>query len=509
MLDPEQRREAVSRAARPLRRPVLDALRAQQAQLSPSAARSQSLAALEGGAAAVITGQQVGLFGGPLFTLYKAASAVRLSRALAEESHHPVVPIFWVQSEDHDLAEIAFTHVPRPRGAPLHVSVAVPEDNRVPVAHSVLPEEVAACIDAVKAELGNLPHAEAHLSRLARHYQPGRGWAQAFVALMSELFEHTELLFFDARSPLVATEAATVHRRAVADAALLSRRLLERTEALAAQGTKAPIHVREGSPLSFFHPDGPNGPRYRLVPAADGYTTVGADRTFTQSDLLATLERDPLCFSTSALLRPILQDSLLPTAAYVGGPAEVAYFAQLPPLYEAFGLPMPLIVGRARFRIVEERTQKLAARVGVSLDDACLPEDEVLSRTAGTPADQLTPDALEQQLSAGFDAALNDALAKLPPGLRELDAAVEKTRGTVKMAASKFREKYEKTLSHQDRARVEDLRQLKSLIAPEDQPQERFYGLTYFAARYGERALVDRVLESVVPFDTALKDLHP
>lgn len=504
----DDRRAALGRAARPVAPALLRALAAQNGRLAPSLAREAHLAALAGGAPAVVTGQQMGLFLGPLFTLYKAASAIRVARALAEESGRPVVPVFWLQTEDHDLAEIASVRVGRPHGEPLTLALPASAAGRIPVAHIALPDEVVALLDALRAELAHLPHGLAHCERLARHYRPGAGWASAFSGLLAELFADEGLVLLDPRDPAIAALAGPVHAKALEDAERIAAALEARVAELAAAGQGPQVSIRSGAPLSFFHPHGVAGPRYRLERGGNGYETAGGGTRHTVSELLGALEADPLSFSSSALLRPIVQDSLLPTVAYVGGPAEVAYFAQLPPLYEAFALPMPLVVPRARFRVVDERTGHLLERLGLSPSDAERPETELLSRLQGGKDAADAAAEIEGALCAPFEKALGALAPRLEAAGPGLGAAVEKTLGSVRGAVHKLAAKYESAVLHRDATRVEEVRRIQRMLHPGGGPQERLLGLATFAARFGDREFVARVIDAVDPFDPTLKDIR-
>jgi bacillithiol biosynthesis cysteine-adding enzyme BshC len=499
------RSDAVARAVRPLAPAVADALEAQNARLAPSAARDAHLRLLRDGAAAVVTGQQMGLFLGPLFTLYKAASAVAVARALAAETGRPVVPVFWLQTEDHDLPEIAVCHVPCPSGEPLALRVPASRDDRRSVAHRTLPEDVRTCLAALAAALRSLPAAEPHLARLARHYRPGARWGDAFGGLLAELFADEGLVLVDPRDPALGRAAAPIHRRAIVEADAIAAALLERARALEAAGFATAVHVRAGAPLSFFHPDGPAGPRYRLVPGRGGFAEVGGGRVHEPPAILTALDAEPLCASASALLRPIVQDVLLPTAAYVGGPAEVAYFAQLAPLYAAWELPTPLVVARSSLRILEEKTVRLLARLRLQPDDVARPEDDLLAAcvTAAPGVDEEVR-ALRQSFDAALD-ALRPSLEGAGPGM---PAAIAKTRATVRIALTRLAERGARARAHRDQRLVGDVRRLQSWLCPGGVPQERFYGLSYFAARYGERSFVERVLAAVSPFDPTPRDLR-
>jgi bacillithiol biosynthesis cysteine-adding enzyme BshC len=505
--DREDRLRSIERASRPVSEPVLQALVRQNAQFAASPARTRHIEALRGGALCVVTGQQAGLFLGPLFTLYKAATAVAAARALENETGRPVVPLFWLQTEDHDLPEIAQCHVPSERGGPLSLCLPAAIEDRVSVAHRYLPIEVRECLTALRAELGNLPHAGEHLARLEHHYRPGAGWATAFAGVLAELFAEEGLVLFDPREPELAAVAAAIHRRALSAAGDIAGALQRRSKDLEAAGFAATVHVRDGAPLSFFHPRGALGPRYRLVPDAAGFAEVGGEHCHALPALLHTLATEPLCFSTSVLLRPILQDSFLPTAAFVGGPAEVSYFAQLAPLYEAFGLPMPIVVPRARLSLIEPKTARLLDRRGLRAIDAERSEDELLAAARHSLPAQVAPADLSRALVDSFVEKLEDLRPTIAADAPEVAAALDKTRHSVEGAVAKLTAKYERALLHHDERLVAEVRRLKDLLWPAGMPQERFYGVSYFAARYGESAFVRRIVGAIVPFDATPREL--
>jgi bacillithiol biosynthesis cysteine-adding enzyme BshC len=510
---PSDRRAAVAAAHRPLTAAVASCLVAQNAEYGPSERRSAQLQALTDGGAAVVTGQQLGLFLGPLYTVFKAASAIKVARALTAETGRPVVPVFWLQNEDHDLAEIASCALPRTQAGPLVLSVPA-ADSRKSIAQLVLPEEVSACHRALEDELGSLPFARAHLERLARHYRAGQSWTRAFAGVLTELFEPEGLLVLDPRDPRLARETAFIHRRALESAAELAELLATRSRALAAAGFTPAVHVRAGAPLSFYHPTGASGPRSRLLAAEGGFSELGESApTHSLPSLLGALERDPLCFSTSALLRPIVQDSLLPTAAYVGGPGEVGYFAQLAPLYAAFDLPMPLIVTRARFRLIEPATARLLARYELRASQLSQSSQVLLERVAATrrhdhERDFADPELLERRLLDGFEQVLATALGQSATGDPQLTAALERTREKLHVAAAKLAQKYKSARARSDANRVHDLTRLRDALFPGGEAQERVYGLPYFAARYGERAFIEQVLAAIEPFEASEKELQ-
>lgn len=506
---PDERRRAVLSAVRPLAPEVARALGAQNALLGASRGRDANLRALAEGAAAVVTGQQVGIFLGPLYTIYKAASAVVAARVLAQETGARVVPVFWLQTEDHDLVEIASAQLARGADAARELRVPADADNKISIAHCVLPQEIEACMQTLSQELGSLPHAAPHLERMARCYRPGAPPAAAFARVLAELFADEGLVFLDPRDPALATVGAGVHRRALSEHALLGKALLAQSAALQRAGYAETVHVRADATLSFFHAQGATAGRARLRATSDGFVDPESGRSYTLAQLLEALERDPLCFSTSALLRPILQDTLLPTAAYVGGPAEVAYFAQIAPLYAAYGMRMPLVVPRARMRIVDEKARRLLARLGIDAGQCAQSEDALLAALCARDAVVVPAAELQHTLDARLSATLSEVLGTLGDLHPEVVASVERTRATLRSSVEKLAHKYEKSLLHRDQVRVADVRRLQSLLYPQGKPQERCHGVSYYAARYGERAFISQVLASIEPFDATPRELTP
>lgn len=505
---------AASRAVSPA---LLDVLAARNARLAPSPARERNLALLaHPGTVAVVTGQQMGLFLGPLFTVYKAAAAIAAARALTQETGRPAVPVFWLQTEDHDLPEVDHCFVPRSASEPLRVSLGHPDaaTSRAPVAHRRLGPGVTAALAALRAELGSEPHADEHLSLLERAYRPEATLAEAFTEALSAVFAEEGLVFLDPRDARLAPLAAPVHRRALLEAPAISAAMAARVDALTKAGFSEQVHIRPGSPLGFFSPDGLDGPRYRLDPAGpDTWSLVGhpKEATVTTAELLGWLEREPLRFTTSALLRPLLQDTWLPTAAYVGGPGEVAYFAQLEPLYAHAGLPMPLIVPRARFRVVDDRARRLLDRLGLKPDDLGTPRDALLARLAAHGATELleTPEAVQARLFGPFASELErlgERMAALDPGLED---ALKRTRETVRVGVSRLVGRYARALALRDGVTAERLDRLRTYLLPNGEPQERVLGLPYYACRLGTRAFTRQVLDACVPFSGALQDLTP
>ncbi len=495
------------------RRALCDVLAAQDVPRGPGALRSLERLR-QPDAVAVVTGQQAGLFGGPLLTIYKLLSAVANARVLEAELGRPVIPMFWLQNEDHDFAEIAETWVPARSGGLIRLSVEpAPGLERCSVAHHPLGESVAGALFELSALLGDGPLASAVISPLQGAYSPCRSIAKAFAEWLSGICDPMGVIIVDSRDAGLARLALPIHLQALARAAEIAAGLHAREDRLASLGFVGQVHVREGAPLAFFHPDGPLGPRFRLAPCEGGYSLIGREGVISLAELRSAAEGDPRVLSSSALLRPLIQDLLLPTVAYVGGPAELAYFAQMGPLYAAFGRPMPLIVPRARFRLIEERTRRLLTDLALSPDLVSRPRDELLALMASRDADGSVdtptvpaPSELRERLQERFRRVIiaeEAAIVTVDATLRgPLDKLIEATSES----AARFILKYERAWRGRDQLTADRLDRLRLLLEPNGVPQERVHGLPYYLSRYPD--LLERLLERIEPFSGALIDVE-
>jgi bacillithiol synthase len=445
----------VRAAVRPLDGRLVDAL------WSPHQA---NLAALREGAAAVVTGQQIGLFLGPLYTFYKAATAVVAARRLGDEAGVRCVPIFWLQTEDHDFAEIASCRIGDTRlSLPL-------DDRRCSVSERQLPDQIHEVEASLREAIAGQPHADEVLSRVAAAYRPGATLSRAFSTLLSAFFP--ELVFCDPRHPAIAAIAFPTLRRAVADGGEIERLLAAQGDALRAAGFDEQVPPRAGQTLVFHHP-GADGPRERIP--------IGKP-----------IAAEPLELSSSALLRPIMQDALLPTAAYVGGPAEVAYFAQLPPLYRHFGLTPPMVIPRARFRLVPPAASRLLSQLGVT---AAATETDLAARLAPSDA------------SAPSRAWLSELEARLDSYAPSSPRDTERARASLRHAIDRLARRHQ----HHAKSRADTVAgrvaRLQKWLFPDGEPQERVHGVAWYAAHTGPAALAARVRDAIDLFDPGVKDL--
>ena len=446
-------------------------------------AAAPGLEALRAGAGTVLTGQQVGLLGGPLFTPFKAATAIARART-ATAAGQPHVAIFWLATEDHDFAEI--NHVTFPSRKELRkLEYARGPAAPVPVGGVVLDEQIEPLIDQAWELLG----ASDAMDALAAAYKPGRTFGQAFGEFYAKAFAAQGLLVLDAAGREVHRLGAPVLRAALERADELHAALLERNKALEAAGYHAQVALAPQSSLLFLM-DSRTGARQALkrvpVNAAEPNDLWQAGRErYTTADLLGILSAEPERISPAALLRPVFQDYLLGTSLIVGGPAEVAYFAQSAVLYER-------ILGRVTAAEPRLSATLIEPAIGELLRKHELGLERVFKESADSLAQLLAARAMPvegKRKLAAAGTALDAELTPLLDYMKAMDAGLGRSADT---AASKMRyqmNRLRRLAANFELQREDSLRRhaeaIERALNPGGVLQERVHGAAYYFARYG------------------------
>lgn len=449
----------------------------------------ENLNRLREGAGAVVTGQQVTLFGGPLFTLLKAATAIRRARD-ASASGRPHVPIFWLATEDHDLAEANQVAFP-PNGDLRTLHAEIHQPSAVPVGRIPLGNGIEALLEQAAEILGSGPL----LDDLVACYRPGATFSQAFAGLISRAFSGQGLIVVDASSRVFHALGKSVLREAIIRADELHSALMDRDQQLRAAGYHSQVLVPPHSSLLFLI-DGASGARLPLRRTHSGEWQA-ARRSYSSPELLAILEEEPERLSPNALLRPVFQDSILPTSVYIGGPAEIAYFAQCQVLYERIlGRTTP-VLPRLSATLIEPPIASVLAQHELSLSDVietALKDPLELAHRLGGRA--MPIEAKRKLASAGN--ALEQELSTLTSYMHSVSESLGKASD---VAASKMRyqmNRLRRLAANDQLKRDQSLtRHAQAILVnlfPNRHPQERVLGAAWFLSRYGE-ALPELLVE--------------
>jgi len=368
---------------------------------------------------AIVTGQQVGLFTGPLYTIYKALTAVRLAEALRDRGI-PAVAIFWMETEDHDLEEVTHLTVLEPDDSVRVMDcrdILFPDapSNR-PVGSIPFPDGIA---DIVRDFVRHLPESDwkpEMASMLERIYHPGSTFARSFARLLNEILKDSGLILFDPGDPDTKPLVSQVYRWVLENSDTVRTSLVERNRELESAGYHSQVHVSENSTVLFYIE---NNERHALEKRPSGFSLKNTNRSFSLQELRNHLEKNPGRFSPNVLLRPLIQDTLFPTLAYVAGPAEVAYFAQAGALYQLLEIPMPAIWPRESFTLMEAAVRDSMHRLGIEVRDCfegitALKEKALHNTGSGTSGERI--EALIRTVDATF-AEIGPEAGNLDPSL--------------------------------------------------------------------------------------------
>lgn len=436
------------------------------------------------GTVAVVTGQQVGLFSGPAYTLYKALSAVKLARQLTAEGI-PAVPVFWLATEDHDLAEVNHAWVFNAVPEPVQLSVDPPAAQNQPVGTIALP---SAPLAELKTALAGLPFADEVAELVAGSYEPGRTMGEAFSCLVKKLLQGYDVLFIDPMSAAVRELGAPMIEKALDAAPELSAALLQRNKELEKAGYHAQVHFEESTSLFFLLEQ---GKRLALRRNKDEY--MNQARRFTTSELQSRAHE----ISPNALLRPVVQDFMLPTIAYIGGPAELAYLAQSQVIYDRLLGRQPMPLPRAGFTVLDSHSTKLMARYQLSIPDFASGEISLREKVAEKlVSPELT--ALMAETRTVTARSLEALKSRLTSFDSTLAKAVNRSTRKIEYQLQKIESKIARqTLIRNDRA-SHDASALVNLVYPHKHLQERFYSILPLLAKHGP-SLVDTIYENIHP----------
>ncbi len=463
---------------------LVDALHAQQSRWGIDAPTRASLDALRSpDAAVVITGQQLGLFVSPLYTIYKTLTTIQLARQLAASTGRPVVPVFWMAGEDHDFPEIASTTLVD-GGAVTDVAYDAPplsedEVNAGPVGRLRLDASIAARIDELARALPTTEFTADWQSLLHEAYTPGALMEDAFARVLKRLTQGTGLILASIDDPAMKRLAAPLFEREVRDFDGSAKRLAETSARLIHEGYHAQVATRPTN-LFMMEEEG------RLpVDAEDGrFILRGTTRSYSQDELLALVRTAPERFSPNVVLRPLIQDLLFPTVAYVAGPGETAYFAQYREVYAWAGVPMPIIYPRVSVSLVDPTVRKYLDFYPFALPEYARGTEWLLKQTATARMPEST-EAVFAEANRAIDAQLDALKARAGEIDATLSRSADAARAKISRVVNRLHDRairgYKRSLET-DRARLD---RITGSLIPHGKPQERALSPFVLVNQYG------------------------
>jgi bacillithiol biosynthesis cysteine-adding enzyme BshC len=432
---------------------------------------------------AVVTGQQVGLFGGPMYVVFKTITAIKLAdRLKAKFPQFDFVPVFWVEGEDHDFEEMNNIGVIDSEGKLLRLEYlhgGVPlERNPGPVGEMVFDTSLEQTFTRLEAALHRSEFTQALISRLRECYTPGRTFNQAFVAWMNVLFEDFGLVFLSSNDTELKRRLSPLFMQEIAEFPRTSQLLIARSAELE-ERYHAQIKPKSVN-LFLFH----KGGRFLIEPREHDFSLRGTRHFIPKEDLLRIAAETPELLSPNVVLRPIVQDSILPTVAYVAGPSEVAYNAQLQPVYDYFKVVQPVVYPRTSGSFVEERIERVAEKYQLDIS-RLFNETESITKVVVEQVEEIRVD----DLFAKAQGSMSDVLNELQFGLREIDptllGALDGVKAKINANLSVLKEKALNAQKRRNETAVRQVERATGSLLPNGRLQEREISILYYMNKYG------------------------
>jgi bacillithiol biosynthesis cysteine-adding enzyme BshC len=436
---------------------------------------------------AVVSGQQAGLFTGPLYTIYKALSAVKLANCLRQRNTK-AVPVFWIAAEDHDFIEVAKAELIG-RDCQLkqvEVSTALHREGQ-PVGRVVLDDSINAVIDQLFELLPNSEFAADIKALLQNAWRPGRGYAESFATMMTSLLGRHGLIFLDPLDSEMKKLAAPLYSAAARQAPEIAAAIEKRSRDLETAGYHAQVMASANSFPLFLHDR--EGARHAVVRVENGkYQTKdpegGTEKEYTAEELAALALAEPQRFSPNVTLRAVVQDYLLPTIAYNGGAAEIAYFAQTAEVYRVLERPATPILPRSSLTMIERHTGRVLERYGLTLADFFEGLESVTKRVVEEHLGAGTAQcfsATEQKVNHELD-RLRQELQSIDPTLAD---ALDTGRKKINYQLDGLRARFVRAQMARDEAAHRQLQRASDQLCPNKDLQERHINITSLLARHG------------------------
>jgi bacillithiol biosynthesis cysteine-adding enzyme BshC len=432
-------------------------------------------------AVAIVTGQQAGLFGGPVYTILKALTAIKLAEQVSREHGVTAVPVFWIESEDHDWDEVRSCTVLDADMTPKSVGLpARPGGNPVPVAAVKVDEHINAVITELEQILPPTEFRDALLDDLRTAYAPGIGMSDAFGRVLERALGDRGLVVYDASDPAAKPLVGDLFARELSAPGQTAKLAAAAGADLTARGYHAQVQPADQNGVSLFRLDGTRLPIHQ------------------PANLVREAAERPAGFSPGVLLRPLVQDTVLPTVCYVAGPNELAYLGQLRSVYERFGVPMPLMYCRATATILDSAAMRFLSKYDVPFESLQSQDDGALNELLKSQIPPQIDEALEAAGRA-VEERMQRVIETVPSLDPTLEGAARNTLGKMQKDLETLQGKTIQAAKKKNETLRRQFQRTRALAFPGGQPQERTIAFVWFLNQYGA-AFVERLWQEL-PLD--------
>ncbi len=431
---------------------------------------------------AIVTGQQLGILGGPLYTIAKILTAIRLSNQFSERfDDYKFVPVFWLEGDDHDFNEVRSINILDNENQILNIGYKEEisdDDAKQSIGNLIFDEALNEFFTKLDENLRETEFKNELLSKLKECYQVGKSFKQSFKDLLFWLFDEQGLIIFDPQDPKVKEILKPIFKKEVNDFALHTQKLIQVSARLEeiyhAQVKVKPVNL-------FYHTD--DG-RYSVEPVEEIFKLRRKRKQFTKEEILQEIDNAPQRFSPNVLLRPICQDYIFPTGFYVAGPSEISYFAQVTPLYDFYNVVAPIVYPRVSFTILEKNISSTLDKYDLTINDIFLGFEELKEKVIANLS--------ENNIEKVFQESDNDIellFDKIKENLFAVDKTLVdvsgKTKEKILSLLNELKSKAIKAQENKYETTIRQLTRVSNLLYPNGNLQERELNFSYFYNKYG------------------------
>lgn len=448
---------------------------------APSSARRSAGRLRASNGWAVVTGQQAGIAGGPLFTIYKGVGVVAAAQEIRQSSNNAsVIPVFWIESDDHDFDEARKLGIIDRNGAFQMLRYDDDDNRRRHVGDRLVSSQgLASLVDELRTLLPATDFTDGAIDLLTGSYREDETLADGFARFLYALLGETELVVVSARNPVMKLLAADVLEAEALDPDPMYMGLMKATDERRAQGHPTPIDPKKGGLFITIDDE-----RRSLDVDGDGYVVRGTDRRFTREEVAEIARQTPELLSPNVALRPVVQDAAIPTVLYIAGPTEYAYHGQLPEVYHRFHLPQPAVAPRPAALLIEPKIVRALESGPLTLDELLHHDLDIAGRLIDAEVDQ----TIETSLSLAIG-KLEEAWHEFDRAMRMIDPTLEKSIGAGIASGAREMEnlarKLRSALKRREETTIRRMEGARTLLRPGGVPQERALNVIGFIARYG------------------------
>ncbi|MDQ0339211.1 bacillithiol biosynthesis cysteine-adding enzyme BshC [Caldalkalibacillus uzonensis] len=480
------------------RRPLAHVIRAQLAHWELSTAQQERLEHLQREeSVVVIGGQQAGLLTGPLYTLYKAITILKVAAEQEARLGVPVIPVFWIAGEDHDFQEINHLFVPRTKGTGLEKLVLnEPEEQmKRSIAHRTFScREVGAWVEQVFEQMPQTEFTDKVRQLIMDTLEKAGSYTDFFAGLMHYLFSRYGLLFVNSADPGLRRLESAVFETIITHYDVIDSDVRRQTARMESKGYAPQVTLGQYPALLFIYE---NGQRLLLEKKGGYFQTKDGQFTYSEAELLQLAQEEPWRLSNNVITRPFMQESLFPTLSFVAGPGEVAYWALYGTYFERLNLKLPVIMPRLNLTIIEPHIGNILEKHHIDIQtvfgsfdsfrEQWLAEQDELQLEESFARVRQEVERLYQPLIEKV-ARINKGMEQL--GRKNLDKVLEQVDYLHKRSSSAFRAQHEAAMRQFDK--------VEQALYPEGQLQERVYHPFYFFNKHGLQLLEGLMRQSFV-----------